>query len=138
MDVEKIKRRALFSWVSMGVLAALVCILALLQYQWIGELSEAERKKLQESLQAGLGEVSRDFNQELNAACAALTPTGEQVDQMGRKGAYEARYAQWKESTTHAQIFERIPSETPGQEYICSFKCAAHPRVVKSNIHLAG
>ena len=51
MNLENLKRRALVSWASVGVLAALCLVLAALQYVWLGEISRAERARLQDSLQ---------------------------------------------------------------------------------------
>ncbi len=79
-----------------------------LPYRWIGEISQMERKKLQDTLQSSLNEVSRHFNSELGVAAAALMPTNAEVDRMGREQAYERRYAQWKNSSATPKLFSRI------------------------------
>jgi signal transduction histidine kinase len=108
MDLEKIGHRALLSWISMGLLVALVCILAALQYRWIGEISRTEQKTLQESLQAELNALSRDFNSQINTAVAALLPSDSEVDQLGRAEAYQAHYERWKEANSNTKLFRRI------------------------------
>src|SRR5437879_13686981 len=68
MNLSKIGYRPLLSWISLSVLVVLVCVLGFLQYRWIGEISQMERKKLQDTLQSSLNEVSRHFNSELAVA----------------------------------------------------------------------
>jgi signal transduction histidine kinase len=108
MNVWKIGYRPLLSWISLSVLVVLVCVLGFLQYRWIGEISQMERKKLQDTLQSSLNEVSRDFNSELAVAATALMATNAEVDRMGREQAYEHRYAQWKNSSATPKLFSRI------------------------------
>jgi signal transduction histidine kinase len=101
-------RRVSLSWVSLAVLIVLVCVLGVLQYRWIGEISEIERRKLHDTLQSSLGEVSRDFDSELGAASFALAATNAEVDENGREPAYSSRYTRWRESTRHPKLFNRI------------------------------
>ncbi len=108
MNLSTIGYRPLLSWISLSVLVGLVCVLGFLQYRWIGEISQMERKKLQDTLQSSLNEVSRHFNSELSVAAAALMATNAEVDRMGREQAYEHRYAQWKNSSATPRLFSRI------------------------------
>jgi signal transduction histidine kinase len=100
------------SWLLLGLFFALVCILGALQYRWIGEISQAAQKTLRENLESDLGEISRDFNTELNAACAALAPTGGEVSELGREHAYARRF--WQTTT---KMFSRaaVAWEQDGQ-----------------------
>lgn len=91
------------SWLLLSVFFVLVCILGALQYRWIGEISQAAQKTLRENLQSDLNEISRDFNSELTAACAALVPTGTEVKELGRERAYARRYLQ-----TPTRMFSRV------------------------------
>jgi len=50
MDVDKNRQNALLSWLFVGVLAALCATLGALQYRWIGEVSVAERQRLEGSI----------------------------------------------------------------------------------------
>jgi hypothetical protein len=96
MDLEKLGRHALLSWVAFGLLVALIGALAFLQYRWIGEISVADHKRLQESLNASLDSVRRDFNSEISSAITALMPSDAEVESLGRLGAYESRFGDWK------------------------------------------
>src|SRR5260370_5160019 len=108
MNLSKIGYRPLLSWISLSVLVVLVCVLGFLEYRWSGEISQMERKKLQDNLQSSLNRVSRHFNSELAVAATAPMATNAEVDRMGREQAYEHRYAQWKNSSPTPKLFNRI------------------------------
>src|SRR6266700_1637658 len=108
MNSEQTNYRRVLSWLSLAVLVVLVCVLGVLQYRWIGEISQIEKKKLQDYLQSSLNEVSRDFNAELNRGCAALLPADADVQQLGREQAYERRYSQWRNSSSDSKLFGQI------------------------------
>jgi len=91
----------------MALLVALVCVLAVLQYNWIGEISVDEQKQRQYDLQASANKLSSTFNAELSAAAEALQPNDQQVQEVGRQKAYEARYAAWRASAAHPRLFRR-------------------------------
>jgi signal transduction histidine kinase len=92
----------------MALLVVLVCVLAVLQYSWIGEISVNEQKQVQYDLQAAANKVSSAFNAELNTAAEALQPDDSQVEQMGREKAYESRYGAWRTSAAHPRLFSRV------------------------------
>jgi len=105
MDPDQIRRRAPVLWLFMALLVALVCVLAVLQYNWIGEISVDEQKQRQYDLQASANKLSSTFNAELNSAAEALQPNDRQVQEVGRQKAYEARYAVWRASAAHPRLF---------------------------------
>ena len=51
MDPDQIRRRAPVLWLFVALLVVLVCVLAVLQYNWIGEISVNEQKQRQYDLQ---------------------------------------------------------------------------------------
>lgn len=108
MDLDQIRRRAPVLWLFMGILVVLVCVLAGLQYYWIGEISSTEQKRLQDDLQAQVNKLGSDFNAEINNAAAALQPDDQQVQDWGPEKAYELRYAAWRSSALHPPLFRRI------------------------------
>ena len=114
--MESAKRQAVFSWVTVGALALLCGILAVLQYRWIAEVSVAQADRLRNSLQASLHGLSRVFNAEISGAFRALVPTGTEVDQAGREAAYQARYARWRSNTQRDNLFRRIALVVPHGE----------------------
>ena len=92
----------------MGLLVVLVCVLAVLQYNWIGEISVNEQKTRQDDLQAAANKLSSDFNAELGAAEVAIQPDEQHVQEMGLQKAYESRYREWRTSTPHPRLFRRV------------------------------
>ena len=108
MDPDQIRRRAPALWLFMGLLVVLVCVLAVLQYNWIGEISANEQKKRQDDLQTAANRLSGDFTAEINIAAEALQPDDPEVAELGRLKAYEARYAEWRAVAPHAQLFRII------------------------------
>jgi signal transduction histidine kinase len=108
MDPDQIRRRAPALWLFMGLLVVLVCVLAVLQYNWIGDISANEQKKRQDDLQAAANKLSGDFNAEIDIAGETLQPDEPEVQEVGRQKAYENRYREWRASTPHPQLFRRI------------------------------
>jgi len=108
MDPDQIRRRAPVLWLFMGLLVVLVCVLAVLQYQWIGEISTNEQKIRQADLQAAANKLSSAFNAELNTAAEALQPSDQQVQEVGRQKAYETRYSAWRAAAANTRLFRRI------------------------------
>jgi signal transduction histidine kinase len=114
MDVLTPGRRRLFSWLSLGTVGVLVGILAVLQYNWIGEVSRAEQKSLEEKLRANLDSVRRDFDQDLSREFAALIPSEEDLADVDLAAAYGEKLRQWQASTTHAALIKRAGLAIPG------------------------
>ena len=113
MDPDQIRRRAPVLWLFMGLLVVLVCVLAVLQYKWIGEISANEQKRRQDDLQAAANKLSSDFNAELNAAAAALQPDDQEVQDLGRYAAYQKHYREWRGSAVHRRLFRSVAVVAP-------------------------
>lgn len=111
MRKDKALPRGWLSWATVGLLAVLCGFLAVLQNRWIGELSRAERERLQHQLQTELSHLSGEFNNEITSACAGLFPNVMQIEELGKQKAYSQRYSQWKES--HDRVFSRIALVEP-------------------------
>jgi signal transduction histidine kinase len=104
--MEHFRERAWLAWASVGILATLCGVLAVLQYRWIGEISAAESTQLHQQLQARLGILSRAFNDQISAAGSALEPSRQQIEQDGAEKAYSERYLFFRDS--HEPVFRRI------------------------------
>jgi signal transduction histidine kinase len=105
------------SWLFVGAMFALCAILGGLQYRWIGEVSVAERERLQQRLQSDLNRLSRDFNTEIAAACRALLPQAQTPDAPPVPYDLTARYEQWKKTTRRGELFEAIALAIPRDEH---------------------
>jgi hypothetical protein len=84
-------------------LVVLLVVLAALQYRWLGQVSEAERERMQATLSTGAARFSQDFDRELGRVYFNL-----QLDAnvwRRRDGeTYAARYAQWRANAPHPQL----------------------------------
>jgi len=84
-------------------LVVLLVLLAALQYRWLGQVSEAERERMQATLSTGAARFSQDFDRELGRVYFNL-----QLDAnvwRRRDGeTYAARYAQWRANAPHPQL----------------------------------
>src|SRR4051812_39172155 len=113
MDMTQLERRTSVYWIPLGCVAVLCCVLAVLQYRWIGEISRAEQDRLRVGLQSALARLSQGFNSGIEAACAALQPADPEVEELGRDRAYSARYLAWRESAKYRNLFSAIGIATP-------------------------
>jgi len=116
MNLENLKRRALVSWGTVGVLAALCLVLAVLQYVWLGELSRGERVRLQGGLQSSVQRLSQEFNSELSTAVASLRPSSEAIEEAGAPQAYGIQWARWREGAQQPALLRRAGLAVPKGE----------------------
>src|SRR4029078_7721956 len=95
------QRRTILSWLIVGGLFLLCGVLGVLQYRWIGEVSEAARDRLRVSLQASLIRISQELSAEIANACRSLlAPSGG-----SQETAIAANFAQWKKTARHNLMF---------------------------------
>jgi signal transduction histidine kinase len=82
------------------LLLVLLATLATLQYRWLGEVSQAERARMRDSLRTRAVEFGQEFDRELTRTYAAFHLTSDQLD-AGEAAALDAAYARWR---TAAQV----------------------------------
>ena len=109
--MENFHQRPWLAWASVSLLAVLCAVLALLQYRWIGEITEAERGRLHDALQTSVSALSRSFNEEISNSAYALVPSNEQLEKVGKQAAYSAQYLTWKQS--HERVFQQVALAIP-------------------------
>lgn len=86
----------------MLALAAFLLLLAVIQYRWLGQLSSAERERMQAHLNTAAARFSQDFNGELNHAYAsflAAPPARPMTPQ-----DYASRFLEWRSGTAAQRI----------------------------------
>jgi signal transduction histidine kinase len=105
------KRQAWLAWASVSLLAVLCAVVAVLQYRWIGGISEAERQRLQSHLQVQLDSLRRNFNDAIVSPARALLPDNDLIDRSGWEVAFGYQYTRWKQS--HAPLFRQIGVAVP-------------------------
>ena len=85
------------------VLVALLGALATLQYRWLGEVSEAERARMRESLHTRAADFSREFDRELTRIYLAFHVDGETFE--ARPAAALADALDRAQSTLVSEVF---------------------------------
>ena len=116
-----------FSWLFVCSLVILSAILGALQYRWIGEVSIAERQRLQDNLKSGLRRLSGNFNADLTGICAALLPRQVHPDPKQRERDYADRYAQWRQSTLRPEMVSGVSIAVPEGDGLALRRLNASP-----------
>jgi hypothetical protein len=107
------RRRELLSSLFVCALFALCVVLGILQYRWITEVNVTARDRMQEGLQRSLTRLSQDFDSEIAASCAALTPANLEAGPQLLQTEVAERYTHWKKTTRRGRIFDRIAIAIP-------------------------
>jgi signal transduction histidine kinase len=107
-NLDKNRRRALLSWLFVGVLAILSACFGILQYHWLGKVSRAERDALRGSLQVGLQRLSQDFNAEVSADCSALVPQHLNLNPSDRESEYTERFLRLRDSGGYHHLIKGL------------------------------
>ena len=95
------------------VLLGLIGLLATLQYQWLGRISEAERDRMRATLETGAAAFAQDFDAELTRGYLLFQtdPLGEADDQPTR---FATRYDRWHATSKFPRLIKNIYAFTPG------------------------
>lgn len=87
-----------------AVLFAALVVLAVLQYQWIGQVSEADRARLQRGLGAAVDRFADDVDSEIVRLAQALFGGRALKDQ----AELDARLESWRGSTQHPGMVKKV------------------------------
>ncbi len=73
------KRRVSAVTILVGVVMLLVPALAWMQYQWLGQLSTAERERMQRTLRTAAAQFATEFDSELSRTLVSLQVDGQTI-----------------------------------------------------------
>lgn len=90
-----------------GVVAALVPLLAWMQYRWLGQLSEAETERMQRTLRTAASQFAVEFDAELARAMSSLQVEGP-VLRDRNWGAYAQRHRAWADSAADPRMVREV------------------------------
>src|SRR5262247_3989286 len=93
------------------VLILLLPLLAYLQYDWLGKVSEREREQMQSALQRTLRQFSKDFDREIARAFVQFQNKRERGNQSLTQIA--KLYAKWKATAPYPRLIHDIFFEGP-------------------------
>jgi signal transduction histidine kinase len=87
-------KRSLSSWGLMAALTLILAMLAVLQYEWIGQVGEAQRERMQATLHTAMNQFRQDLDRELSGLWMAfeVNPAGSYP---ALEQGYAKRYAEW-------------------------------------------
>ena len=88
-------------------LLILLPTLAVLQYQWVGQLSTAARERLQRNVRIAAAQFKEAFDGELIRAVLSLQ-VGPQTVREGVSERYSDRYNTWLNTASHPQIVSNV------------------------------
>jgi signal transduction histidine kinase/type II secretory pathway pseudopilin PulG len=94
-----------------AVLILLLPLLAYLQYDWLGKVSEREREQMQSALQRTLRQFSKDFDREIARAFMQFQNRGERRNQFLTQIA--KLYANWNATAPHPRLIRDVFFEGP-------------------------
>ncbi|HKP73800.1 MAG TPA: HAMP domain-containing sensor histidine kinase [Pyrinomonadaceae bacterium] len=90
-----------------AALVVLLVLLAALQYRWLGQVSDAERVRMQSTTSAGASRFSQDFDRELGRVYFGLQMDADAW--RARDGdRYAARFEQWRKTTPHTELLRDV------------------------------
>jgi signal transduction histidine kinase len=105
--VKHWKRKPSLMLVLVVALIALLPLLAVLQFRWLGEVSRAERDRMQASLKTAVANFTQDFDRELSRACLSLRMDA-RTERERNWQTYARRYDQWAQSAPYPQLVSGI------------------------------
>ena len=92
-------------------LLGLIVLLAVLQYRWLGQISEAERAQRRATLAIGALEFAQDFDREVTRAYLLFqtdAPLAEPVDDQALADRFAARYDRWQETSRFPRFLKEF------------------------------
>jgi signal transduction histidine kinase len=89
------------------VLGTLLVVLAVLQYQWIGQVARAERDRRKVDLEAAAERFAQDFDGEIEFLARTLMGVGASA-MMNAPSDYPARLQLWRSTSRHAKLVSSV------------------------------
>lgn len=106
-------KRPTFQIFLLLLVAVLLPVLALLQYDWVNKMSEREATRMRQNLETSANRFAEDFDRELsnlNAAFSTSSVEGSAQDLM------KEAYGKWLKATSVPQLIQKLYLATPGIE----------------------
>jgi two-component system sensor histidine kinase SenX3 len=102
------RRRITPVTVLVGVVMLLVPALAWMQYQWLGQLSTAERERMQRTLRTAAAQFATEFDTELSRTLISLQVDGPTLRTEDWSAYAQQRYSVWANSTNEPRLVKDI------------------------------
>jgi len=95
-------------------LLALLPLLAALQYRWLGQVSEGERERMKNHLNASAKRFCQDFDDEITAVLLLFQPPATPFGNQAQDNFAE-RYQHWRSKAAHPRLVKEV-YQTDGDE----------------------
>jgi signal transduction histidine kinase len=95
-------------------LLALLPLLAVLQYRWLGQVSEGERERMKNNLNASAKQFSQDFDREVTTIFLAFQPTLHPFSDQTQDD-FAARYRRWRDTAAHPRLVSEVYQTVAGE-----------------------
>jgi signal transduction histidine kinase len=134
MDKKRVKGASLFWIAVLSGMVALLVIVAVLQYRWTTQVTEATDARIGSDLQSLMMDWHYDLYRELSAICVTLQ-VGPDSGARDNWQDYLQRYSLWNRSTDYEAPVEKINSRANFVEnvYIWETSRARNPRLLRLN-----
>jgi signal transduction histidine kinase len=106
-------------------LAAVLIVLAVLQYRWSKEISQATSERMQAALKSSMMGLRQDLYHELASICFALQPDPSLGSEEERT-RYIQRYQDWSRAAQHSGLVENI--------FLWQAVSGEHPQLLRLNV----
>lgn len=101
------KRRVSAVSILVVIVMLLVPALAWMQYQWLGQLSDAERERMQRTLRTAAAQFANEFDSELSRTLVSLQVDGQTIREQNWN-AYAQRYSVWAAGATEPRLVRDV------------------------------
>jgi signal transduction histidine kinase len=101
------KRRLSAVTILVGVVMLLVPALAYIQYEWLGQLSTAERERMQRTLRTAAAQFATEFDSELSRTLVSLQVDGRTIHDQNWS-AYAQRYSEWAARASEPRLVRDV------------------------------
>ena len=105
------KQKPVLMWLLVAVMLVMLPLLAVLQYRWLGEVSQAERERMQANLKTSAERFCSDFDRELTAIYTQLQSLTEPNLQQPRdilSPDFAARYSRWLSANPNTKLIGSV------------------------------
>src|SRR5579871_1316247 len=100
-------RERLLRWVAIPAMAAVLLGLAVLQYRWSGQVSNATREQMLSTLNVSLMSFRQDFSRELGAAAVEIRRIADNTSAMNATELNE-QFRHLQQTAAHPKLVSHI------------------------------
>ncbi len=101
-------KERLFWWLSVPALAAVLAVLAVMQYRWSDQISAATKAQMQAGLQTSMMGFRLDLAREMGAVCMELRSAAADESGSVRPAQISQQLRHWQQTAAHPALVEQV------------------------------